>query len=245
MFRVSLGMAPRLVPVPEHAEFQRSKPDAVAEQTQLATYGRIVALTCQALINDDLNAFTRLSTQFGFSAAALEGDAVYGILTKNPVMSDGQPLFSTAHKNLAAPAGIDLNSLTAARTLMQQQASSDGQPLGLTPQYLIAGPLLETTALQFTSSLIVPTAPGTVVPPYFKTLTVVVDPRITDTSWFLAASPAQTDTIEYDYLEGTPEGGPLLDSRSSWDIDGMEFRCREDFGAAAIDYRRLVKTPAA
>jgi hypothetical protein len=32
-----------------------------------------------------VNAFGRLATQLGYAAAAMEGDAVYGILTKNPV----------------------------------------------------------------------------------------------------------------------------------------------------------------
>ena len=111
--------------------------------------------------------------------------------------------------------------------------------------FLVCGPLLETAALQFTNTTMVPTTPGAVIPPYFKTLTVVVDPRITDASWYLAASPAQIDTIEYAYLDGAPDGGPTVDSRTSWEVDGLEFKAREDFGAAAIEWRGLVKTPSA
>jgi len=246
MYRVALGTAPKFLQVPEHAEYQRGKfTDVHAESNQLKTWGRIIALTRQALVNDDLGAFTRLATHYGYAAAQMEGDAVYGILTGNPTMSDGNALFSSAHANLASAAGIDLASMTAARQLMAAQKSSDGTVLGLTPMFLICGPLLETTALQFTSSLIVPTTPGGVVPPYFKTLNVVVDPRINDASWYLAASPNQIDTIEYAYLEGAPEGGPTLDSRVNWDIDGIEYKAREDFGAAAIEWRGLVKTPSA
>jgi len=142
--------------------------DVHAEANQLQTWGRIIALTRQALVNDDLAAFRRLATQFGYAAAAMEGDAVYGILTGNPIMSDGNALFSAAHKNLASPAGIDLASMTAARQLMAAQKSSDGTVLGITPMFLICGPLLETAALQFTSSMIVPTTPGSVIPPYFN-----------------------------------------------------------------------------
>jgi hypothetical protein len=229
--RDTLGIEPLVDHLlPQTAQPFLCRPDVVpthVEQNQLKTWGRIIALTRQAIINDDLGAFTRLAAQFGFAAAALEGDAVYGILTRNPVMSDGNALFSAAHKNLANPAGIDLASMTAARQLMAGQTSSDGQVLGITPMFLICGPLLETAAYQFTSSMIVPTTPGSVVPPYFKTLNVVVDPRITDASWYLAASPNQIDTIEYAYLEGAPEGGPRLDSQVNWDIDGIEYRCRE------------------
>jgi hypothetical protein len=245
MNRIAIGTAPKFVPVPEHAEYQRGTLGAHVETNQLKTWGRILAVTRQALVNDDLSAFTRLATQFGYAAAAMEGDVVYGILTGNPTMSDGNALFSSAHANLAPPAGIDLAAMTAARQLMAAQKSAEGTLLGLTPMFLLCGPLLETTALQFTSSLIVPTAPSGVIPQYFKTLTVVVDPRITDAAWYLAASPSQIDTIEYAYLEGAPEGGPTLDSQVSWDIDGIEYKAREDFGAAAIDWRGLVKTQSA
>ena len=246
MSRIALGMAPKLLQVPEHAEYQRGKlQDIHVETAQLQTFGRILALTRQALINDDLSAFSRLAQQLGYAAAAMEGDAVYGILTGNPTMSDGNALFSTAHKNLASPAGIDLNAMTAARQLMTAQKSFDGQPLGLTPMFLIVGPLLETTALQFTNTTVVPTQPSGVIPQYFKSLTVVVDSRITDASWYLAASPMQIDTIEYAYLEGAPEGGPMLDSQVNFDIDGIEYRAREDFAATAVEWRGLVRVPSA
>jgi hypothetical protein len=242
MYRIALGTGPKLLKVPEHAEFQHGKYDLHAEQNQLQTWGRIIALTRQAIVNDDLSAFSRIPQQFGYAAAQMEGDAVYGILTSNPVMSDGNALFSVAHKNLAPAAFISLASMTVARQMMQVQASTEGGFLGLTPMYLICGPSLETEAYQFTSSMVVPTVPSGVIPQYFKTLNVVVDPRITDNAWFLAASPMQVDTIEYAYLEGAPEGGPVLESKEGWDIDGVEYKAREDFGAAAIEWRGLVMT---
>jgi hypothetical protein len=242
MYRVALGAGPKLLSVPQHAEFQRGRGDVHAEVLQLGTWGRIVTVTRQAIINDDLGSFSRLPTQFGYAAAQLEGDLVYGCLTGNPVMSDGQPLFSAAHKNLAAPAGIDLAAMTAARSLMRNQQSSDGQYLGIEPRFLIVGPALETTALQFTSTTIVPTTPTAVIPSYFKALQVVVDPRIQDTSWYLAASPLQIDTIEIARLASMPEE-PEVATRVGWEIDGVEFRGRADRAAAAIEWRGLVMVP--
>jgi phage major head subunit gpT-like protein len=116
---VALGTAPKLLQLPEHADYQRGRyQDTHVETNQLKTWGRILAVTRQALVNDDLSAFTRLAQQFGYAAAQMEGDVVYGILTGNPVMSDGNALFSAAHGNVASPARIDLNSMTAARQLM-------------------------------------------------------------------------------------------------------------------------------
>src|SRR5262245_12929894 len=73
---------------------------------------------------------------------------------------------------------------------------------------------------------------------------LVVDARITDLSWYLAASPAAVDTIEYARLEGQPEG-PQLEARDGWDVDGVEFKAREDFGACVVDWRGLTRNPGA
>jgi phage major head subunit gpT-like protein len=244
MNRVSLGLGPAFVKVPEHGEYQRGGLDAHVESLQLGTWGRVVAVTRQAIVNDDLGVFSRLPTQFGFASAALESDLVYGILTSNPTMSDGNALFSTAHKNLAAPAGIDLNAMTAARQLMAGQTSTDGTFLRLQPMFLICGPSMETQALQFTSASVVPTQPSAVIPQYFKALQVVVDPRITDNSWYLSASPNQIGTIEVARLAGTPEEPEVL-AQVAWEIDAHEFKGRIDRAVGAIDWRGLVKTPSA
>ena len=63
------------------------------------------------------------------------------------------------------------------------------------------------------------------------------------TAWYLAASPNQIDTIEYAYLEG--QQGAYIETRNGFDVDGVEIKCRLDFGAKAIDWRGLYKNPGA
>ena len=60
---------------------------------------------------------------------------------------------------------------------------------------------------------------------------------------YLAASPNQIDTIEYAYLEG--QHGAYIETRNGFDVDGVEIKCRLDFGAKAIDWRGLYKNPGA
>ncbi|MGY6410731.1 MAG: phage major capsid protein [Alkalilacustris sp.] len=48
---------------------------------------RLVAITRQVLINDDLDAFTRIPAMYGNSIAQLESDVVWGIITPNPAMA--------------------------------------------------------------------------------------------------------------------------------------------------------------
>src|SRR4029453_9961328 len=97
--------------------------------------------------------------------------------------------------------------------------------------------------LQFLAPLTIVGSVTAVVPTEYQSLQPIVDPRITDNAWYLAASPDQVDTIEYNYLEGNAGGGPTLETREGWDIDGQEDKARMEFGAAGIDWRGLVKTP--
>ena len=53
---------------------------------------------------------------YGNSIAQLESDVVWGIITANPAMADGNALFHTTHKNLAGTgAALDVGSVGAAR----------------------------------------------------------------------------------------------------------------------------------
>jgi hypothetical protein len=242
-YKVSLGAGPRLAKVPEHAEYTRGPLPATAATAQLAKYGRILAFTREAMVNDDVGLFNRIPQLFGNSAAAMEGDAVYTVLTSNPVMADGNALFSAAHGNLMAASVIDVKNVGLARQAMLNQKSPDGQFLGISPKFMIVGPEQEVYALQFLAPITIVGTIGNIVPSVYRSMQLVVDPRITDASWYLAASPDQIDTIEYDYLEGAAGGGPTLETREGWDIDGQEYKAREEFCATAIDYRGLVRNP--
>jgi len=239
-WRIALGAGPLLQQVPEHAEYTRAPLPSRAEAIELQTWGKIIAFTRQAMVNDDLGTLARIPQLFGNSAATMEGDVVYGVLLSNPVMSDGNPLFSAAHKNVGTAAAITIASLSEARQLLRTQTSPEGAPLNLEPRFLICGPKKEVEALQLTASVVVPTTLGTAIPVALKSVEVVVDARITDLSWYMAASPLACDTLEYARLAGTDEG-PTLEARDGFNIDGVEFKAREDFAAAAIDWRGLVR----
>src|SRR6185503_5900894 len=86
--RVQIGDAPALLEVKEHGEFSRGTIGDGKEVYQLATFGRIFAITRQALINDDTDAFSRVATMFGRAARNLESDLVWVTITSNPTMGD-------------------------------------------------------------------------------------------------------------------------------------------------------------
>ena len=248
MHRVQLGEAPQLLEVGESGEFKRGTLGESKESYKVKTYGRVVAITRQVLINDDLDAFTRIPAMYGNSIAQLESDVVWGIITANPAMADGNALFHTTHKNLAATgAALDVASVGAARAAMALQTGLDKKTvLNIRPAFLIVPAALELKAEQLVAQNLVPADSAKVVPQSIRTLSPISEPRLdaaSATSWYLAASPNQIDTIEYAYLEG--QQGAYIETRNGFDVDGVEIKCRLDFGAKAIDWRGLYKNPGA
>ncbi len=248
MNRVQLGEAPQLLEVGESGEFKRGTLGESKESYKVKTYGRVVAITRQTLINDDLDAFTRIPAMYGNSIAQLESDVVWGIITANPAMADGNALFHTTHKNLAGTGtALAVDAVGAARAAMALQTGFDKKTvLNIRPAFLIVPASMELKAEQLVAQNLVPVDSTKVVPQSIRTLSPISEPRLdaaSPTAWYLAASPNQIDTIEYAYLEG--QQGAYIETRNGFDVDGVEIKCRLDFGAKAIDWRGLYKNPGA
>ncbi|MQP68366.1 peptidase U37 [Niveispirillum sp. SYP-B3756] len=248
MHRVQIGEAPQLLKVNEGGEFQRGTIGESKESYRIETYGRVVAITRQVLINDDLDAFTRIPAMYGTAIATLESDVVWGILTANAAMADGKALFHVDHKNLAGTAAPPtVTAIGDARAAMAKQTGLDKKTvLNIRPSFLIVPAALELTAEQLVAQNLTPAKTSDIVPASIRTLTPIAEPRLdaaSATAWYLAANPAQIDTLEYAYLEG--QQGAYIETRNGFDVDGVEIKCRLDFGAKAIDWRGLYKNAGA
>lgn len=246
-----LSGAPDLLQTNEHGEFKYGKMTDGGESYAVLTYGRIVSLTRQAIVNDDLRAFERLVSAFGFAARRLENRTVYAQLTANAALADGVALFHATHSNLGTGAGsaLQLTALASARTAMRLQKGLAGEELSLAPSYLIVPANLETTAYQLTSSGYVAAKQSDVNE--FRTggrtaLEAIVEPILdanSTTAWYLAAANSQVDTVEYCYLDGAE--GPMIESDVGFETDGISYKCRLDFAAKAIDHRGVYKANGA
>lgn len=246
----SLSGAPELLQTNEHGEFKYGTLSDGKETYAVVTYGRIVSLTRQAIINDDLRAFDRLVSAFGASARRLENRLVYAQLTANAALSDGKALFHADHGNLGTSGtALALATLGAGRTAMRKQKGLAGELLNISPSYLIVPVALEQTAYQLTSSNYVPAATSDVNE--FRqggrtSVEPVVEPLLDDSStsaWYLAANNGQVDTVEYAFLDGAE--GPVIETEVGFEVDGISYKCREDFAAKAIDFRGLYKATGA
>jgi hypothetical protein len=123
MHRLQLGEAPQLEKVNEAGEFKRGSLGEGKESYRVETWGKVIGITRQVIINDDLDAFTRIPALFGTAAATLESDVVWGIVTSNPNMADGGALFHASHKNLVGTGtALDVANLGKARAQMSFSA---------------------------------------------------------------------------------------------------------------------------
>lgn len=244
---VQLSGAPELLQTNEHGEFKYGTMKDGAETYAVVTYGRIVALTRQAIINDDLRGFDRLVSAYGASARRLENRTVYSQLTANAALADGVALFHATHANLGTGAGsaLQFSALATGRTAMRVQKGLQSEELNLAPSFLIVPAALEQTAYQLTSNQYTPSAKSEINE--FRTggrtaLEPVVEPLLDATSatgWYLAAANSQVDTVEYAYLDGAE--GPVIESEMGFEVDGISYKCRLDFAAKAVDFRGLYK----
>lgn len=242
--RAALGDIAALEQVKEHGEYKYGTLSEDGAPIKVAKFGKIIAITWETIVNDDLGALTRIPAALGNAAAATESNVVWALLLGNPNFTDGTPFFDAAHGNLAGSGGaINTTTLAAARAAMRKQKSKAGEFLNLAPEYLVVGPDKELEAFQFTSSVYVPAKNADINDVRNASLTVIVDARITGNQWYLYAAPGAVDTFEYAYLEG--EQGVFTETREGFEVDGMEIKARLVFGAGWIDYRGAYKNPGA
>ena len=224
---VRLGGAPSLEPVSEHGEFTYGTLNDTENGWRLTTYGRILALTRQAMVNDDLQGFATLLRKFAQAAARREADELAAILLA-PNLVDGSALFHADRSSLVDKK-LTLAGLGVAVEALRLQKEEDGGLILQEPANLVVPVALEMTARQLVASFVANTADT--VQPY--RLGVVVEPRLDVASkfaWYLVAR--NQSALEYGYLDGTQ--GVQITQREGFEIDGLEVKARLDFGCGWV-----------
>ncbi|MBS0573133.1 MAG: HK97 family phage prohead protease [Proteobacteria bacterium] len=244
---IQRGEAPMLEKVNENGEFKSGTIDEAKETYALATYGKIFGLTRQAMINDDLGAFTDMAGHMARGAADTEAQLLVDLLERNtglgPTMDDTVNLFATAHGNTAATGAIiSETTVSAARLALRTQKGIGKRPINVPPKYLLVHPAQETAAEKFLAA-INPSQTSN-VNPFSGKLELLVEARLSSTiRWYVIADPAAIDGLEYAYLQG--EEGPQVETKAGFEVDGMQFKVRLDFGAGFLDWRSWFMNPGA
>lgn len=234
--------------VPEGTEYKYGSRSEQQEQYSVVTYGKLLAITRQAIINDDLGALSDIPAMHGETVARKIGDVGYAVLTANSAMGDNKALFIAAHNNLMTAAALGVTSLAAGIKAMGTQKDILGKRrLNIKPVFFLAPKALEgSSEVFFLSNNFEDTAKdSTRVNPYSgKYFQRVYEGRLDDdsaTAWYLAA--AINKTVRLFFLHGQQK--PYMEARQGWSVDGVEYKVRLDVGAKAMDWRGLQKNAGA
>lgn len=235
--------------------------------SQLDTYGLMISLNRQMVINDDLGGFLEIPGQIGRLAALRIEESVYALLLSNP-----SSFFSAGNSNLltGASSALDLDSLDDGTQLMMDQVDANGKPVLVTPRLLLvptplhksAKSILNSTQLNLamagSSDATLEKPSGN---PFANSLDLRVSPylnntAITDqdgsplsgtssTAWYLFADPRKgVAAMEVAFLNGRRR--PTIESgQVDFNTLGIQWRAYHDFGVSMLDHRAAVKSDGA
>jgi hypothetical protein len=215
---------------------------ASSEAGALGTYARNASITRQMLVNDDLGVFALAARFWASGIGETERRLFVKMFEVNgagfgPTMSDGEPLFSAAHGNVATGAASTAGLGTARQTLRQQR-DLNGNILGYGPAMVLTGPASETALEQVVSSTTIATSEAQRA--IFSAMRVEVEAGLTGAPFFVFADPVVAPVIEYVTLAGRG-GAPMFETFTGPDRDGLVLRCVHDVAITACSWVGAVR----
>jgi hypothetical protein len=254
--RYRLGSFGTLSDLTELGEYvNKSIPDGTKESISAGTKGNIIGISRQALINDDLGAFSTLSTGLGRAAKLTIEVKVFAVLAENaglgPTMGDGATLFHASHNNISTAAALSAAAIDADRVAMgYQKDPSNNEVLALQPAILVVPLGLGSTARTINDSQYDPDTVANkaqmkpnAVRGLFRDIVDTARLAAGTTRRYLFADPSVCPTIEVAFLDG--QDMPFMDMQQGWRQDGVEWKVRLDFGVAPVDFRGAVTNAGA
>jgi hypothetical protein len=249
--RISLGESPNLEVVPEGKDYPEGKVVDQRKSYKIEKYGKEFTVTWETVINDDLDALSRIPAMHGSAARRTQEKAIYDVFLSNPLMPDGFNLFSASHPsgtNLSGSAGApSKTTLDKAFEVMGKQKGLNSDVfLGLTPSILLVPLAYAGTALELVNSTAsVESEKNSGVSNLYgrggaRQLRVVASPYLdanNTANWYAIADNSLIDTVEITFLSG--EESPVLESDYNIRNDSYIYTVRQSFAAAVIEHRGI------
>lgn len=250
-YRLTGGMT--MEPVGPGGELKHGTYGEQSYTNAASTYGKMLSITRQMLINDDLGALTQLPGRLG-RGAALAFNSVFW----SEFLADNSTFYTTGRGNYfsGADSALGVDSLTKAEKLFMEQTDPDGHPMAIAPSVLLVPPALyvpgtvlmrSTEIRDTTASTKYPTINphagkfAVVQTPYLNTASVAGGSA---THWYLLAAPGDMSVIEVAFLNGNET--PIVEqAQADFSTLGIQMRAYWDFGSKKQEYRAAVKSKGA
>jgi ATP-dependent protease ClpP protease subunit len=252
--RYYMGGFSDLLPVDQTGEYQDGTlSDAEKETITGQSKGRILNLSREMIINDDMGVFVTAAGKLGQAAGRTLEKDVYALFALNsaagPALVDTFNLFdATNHKNVAGTgAVVGSQTFDDARVGLATQLDPSGNDfLGIQPaiwlgpvKYKGDADVVNASRYNYdvTNKFEIPNKS------YGLFAKVVGTPRLTGTAWFALADPNVEPVFEVGFLDGVQE--PQVASEQSFRSNGLAWRVTFDYGVAAVGFRGIWKNPGA
>ena len=213
------------------------------------TYGLMLAINRQAIINDDLGAVTTVPRKLGRGSGLKINDVFWTIFLNNAAF------FSAGNKNYlsGATTALGIDSLSVAEQTFSDQVDSEGKPIGVLPAVMLVPTALSALGTQLFKSLeIRDTTSATKYPlanPHQGKFRVEVSRYLgnakytgnSQKAWYLLSDPNDLPVIEVAFLNGN-ESPTIESAEADFNVLGVQMRGYHDFGVALQDPRGGVKS---
>lgn len=219
---------------------------------QAKTYAKMLTLTRQDIINDDLGAFNDLRNRLAIGQAIKMNKVFW---TAFLAASNAGTFWTSDRGNLVASSSLGEAGLGSAVKAFRDMAGPDNNLLSLDPKYLLVPSALEPTAKKwYVSQEMRDTTASTKAATaniYQNMFEPIVVPELGNsgytgysaTTWFLLADPRIIACALMCFLNG--QEAPTIESADAdFDTLGIQFRGYHDFGASMSEYRAAVKCTA-
>ncbi len=234
-------------------ELNHGKLSETSFSNKAETYGEMLGLTRQDLINNDLGALASLPEQIGLD----------GAMTFNEVFwkefMDNSAFFKNDNNNLLSGNALSIDGLSAAVSKFRSLKDESGRPTGLAPAVLLVSASNEVLAKGLSSDqYIIATGVASSAKttpsgnPFRGKYTPVCSPYLEDTNitgysttaYYLLANPAIRAAIQVCFLNGVRHP-TVQTSEMDFNTLGILFRGYFDFGVAKMDPKAGVKVTGA
>jgi hypothetical protein len=247
-YRYRMGSFGNLAEVTENGTFTYGTlSDAERESITGKTKGKLLAISRQMIINDDLGAFLNLTRAMGRGAARSIEIDFYALLASNPAMGDTGALFNATVETTAG-GHANLNASGAAPTVAGfdavRQAMATHLDVGRN-DYIDVRPAiwLGPVALGGAARVVngaeydVDVSNKFEVPNKVRGLfrEVIDTPRLSGNIWYAFADPSEEPVIEVGFLNG--QQSPYSEMQQGFEVDGVTWKIRHDYGIAAVGWR--------
>ncbi len=238
--------------VAQSGELKHVGLDEGSFENSVETYGAIIALTRQTMINDDLGQFLQIPTLIGRMSALRVEEAVFVLLLANT-----GSFFAAGNNNLFTGAGsvLDIAGMTQAEQGFADMVDSNGKPVLINGKTLVTGTALKVAARQLFTELNLNEStttdkPKIAVNPHQGKFDPFASPYVNNTNvtdqddaaianqsatrWYLFADPADRAAMAVAFLNGQAQ--PVIESaETSFETLGVQWRGYHDFGVGFED----------